>query len=730
MSARPRILMIGMGAFPEQPGGLNRYVAGLHAALPEAELVTLGPGAERPRATIVGDRHGQLPGRLRALRRAVRSRSADADIVDAHFALTAVAALGLLHRRPLVVHFHGPWADEGAVEGAAGPVIAVKRALERLVYRRARLVITLSDAFAHMAAERYGIEPSRIRAIPPGLDLDWFSPGDRTAARAALGVAEDVFVVAAARRLVPRMGLDVLLAAWPAVRAARPGAVLLLAGDGPERSNLETAALQGVRFLGRVDEATLRDCYRAADATAVPSLALEGFGLVVLESLACGTPAVVSALGGLPEAVAGLDPGLAVPPGDAAALAARLLAPLPSRERCRTHAATFTWERSAELHRAAYRSVLRPSVVFLDHTAKLSGGELALARLLPALEVNAHVILGEDGPLVPLLRAAGATVEILPFAIREVSREQAGSAGHVGGSLTYALRLARRLHALDPALVHANSLKAGLVGGVACRLVGLPLVWHVRDRISADYLPLRAVRLVRLATRLLPCAVIANSQTTAETLRVPAYVVPSPIEPQPERLPYDGPLRIGIVGRIAHWKGQHLFLEAFAEAFPREAGRADATAETARVIGAPLFGREEEEYAEGLLVLAERLGVGDRVTFTGFRRDIAAELATLDVLVHASVLPEPFGQVVVEGMAAGLVVVAADAGGPAEVVVHGSNGLLYLPGDATALAEQLRLIAADPALREHLAAGGRRTAERFTPAAVAALIQPIYRSLA
>ena len=112
----------------------------------------------------------------------------------------------------------------------------------------------------------------------------------------------------------------------------------------------------------------------------------------------------------------------------------------------------------------------------------------------------------------------------------------------------------------------------------------------------------------------------------------------------------------GMLGRIAPWKGQDLFLRAFAEAFP-------GGTERAVIVGTAMFG--EEDYERELPALAAELGLDVRVEFRGFREDIWRELAALDVLVHASLTPEPFGQVVLEGMAAGLPVLAPDEGAPA-----------------------------------------------------------------
>ena len=217
------------------------------------------------------------------------------------------------------------------------------------------------------------------------------------------------------------------------------------------------------------------------------------------------------------------------------------------------------------------------------------------------------------------------------------------------------------------------------------RLAGIPVVWHLHDRLSSDYLPSPAVRLMRGIARTLPDAIIANSETSradpspacaAGSRSSRARSIPHPgggLASAQEQ----GPLRVGVVGRIAPWKGQHLFLEGFASAFPDGAERAV-------LIGAPLFG--EHDYEAALHDDVARLGLQGRVDFRGFREDVSAELARLDVLVHSSVIPEPLGQTVLEGMAAGLPVVVPDEGGPAEIVADARTGLLYRMGDAGAMA--------------------------------------------
>jgi glycosyltransferase involved in cell wall biosynthesis len=499
-----------------------------------------------------------------------------------------------------------------------------------------------------------------------------------------------------------------------------------------------------VKFLGRVSDETLRTCYQAADVCVVPSVELEGYGLVVLEALACGAPVVGTDVGGLPEALSALDPSLVVAAGDAQALARRLeeaqtrARPLPSRPQCRRYAEAFAWETVAARNRDVYARALAPRapdklrVVYLDHCAQLSGGEIALLRLLPALgEVDAHVILAEEGPLVSRLLGAGISVEVLPMAepARELRRGDVRP-GSVGGATlahagAYTARLAVRLRRIRPDLVHTNSLKAALYGGVAAKLSGVPVVFHARDRLSSDYLPAAAVHFMRRVSRRVPDAIVAVSTAVKDTWAVGAQregcrtvVIRDPlVAPQLPRRRAPAP-RVGVVGRIAPWKGQHVFLEAFAQAFPDGPERAV-------IVGAPLFG--EEAYEQSLRVQSARLGLNGRTEFTGFREDVWPELAALDVLVHCSVVPEPGGQAVAEGMAAGLPVVATTGGGPSEMIEDGVSGLLYPPGDAQALGHALRTLIADAGMRRRLGDSARERAKPLAPEVAAQHLMELYR---
>jgi glycosyltransferase involved in cell wall biosynthesis len=375
-----RVLALGVNWFRAGSGGLDRVFFDLMAALPGAGVaatgLVLGPpdvAAQTGGQVRAFGRPGALlPERLWRARAGIARLTAGGgfDVVAAHFALFALPALDRLRRLPLVVHFHGPWADEAAEEGAGAVSVAAKRAMERAVYRRADRVVVLSDAFAAIARDRYGVAPARIRTVPGSVDLDRFDPKpDRAQARARLGWPADRRILLAVRRLVRRMGLDRLIAAMPAVVRAEPAVLLTIAGRGRQEAALraQVAALglaAHVRFLGFLHDADLPLAYRAADINVVPTLALEGFGLTAAEALAAGTPSMVAPVGGLPDVVGALSPDLifaGCTPGDiAAGLIGALCGGtrLPDAAACRSYArARFGRAGAAEAVAGIYREV-------------------------------------------------------------------------------------------------------------------------------------------------------------------------------------------------------------------------------------------------------------------------------------------------------------------------------------------------------------------------------------
>ncbi len=335
------------------PGGLPRYFADLFAALrrrTDVDVTAAAFGTPDSGGGTWGADTGSTAARVRASRRPAPAGTA---VLDRHFALFGPAPRGAA----LVTHFHGPWAQESAVAGERRAAVAVKALVERARYRGSDRFVVLSQAFADVLVARYGADRDAIAVIPPGVDLTRFAVAD---------APDGPPRVLCVRRLERRMGIDVLLRAWPAVLARHPDARLDVVGDGTQRDRLRQRAAElgitdTVTFVGTIDDAELARRYAAATLTTVPSLAWEGFGLVALESLAAGRAPVVTDVGGLPDAVRALAPDLIVPAGDADALADRLAAGLdgarPAPLACRAYAERFGWDEAAARHAALYRAV-------------------------------------------------------------------------------------------------------------------------------------------------------------------------------------------------------------------------------------------------------------------------------------------------------------------------------------------------------------------------------------
>lgn len=374
-------LQLGLGWFPETPGGLERFYFELLKALPAVGVETFGSviGGSMAandtcgRVSAFASPASSLPARLMAARAAVRDAICRhrPDLAVSHFALYTFPALGRLKDLPLVIHFQGPWAAESRAEGAGRVSYFGKRMLERAVYRRADRLICLSAAFGDILARDYGISPDRIRVVPAAVDVDRFDISEtREEARRNLAWPTDRPIVFCVRRLVRRMGLENLVEAAALLRAERPDALILIAGRGAMtevlRSQISAAGLQdSVKLLGFVPDSDLPRAYRAADLTIVPSVSLEGFGLVAAESLAAGTPSMVTPVGGLPDVVSGLGTQWVLPGTSARELADGMAAFLKGRlaacsaKECADYARNhFGWQIIGHRVRGVYEEAL------------------------------------------------------------------------------------------------------------------------------------------------------------------------------------------------------------------------------------------------------------------------------------------------------------------------------------------------------------------------------------
>jgi glycosyltransferase involved in cell wall biosynthesis len=360
-----RVACIGTGWFPETPGGLERYLYGLVRSLAVygdiVDFYTLGHattlgGASNPHS--IGDVQDSLLRRvLSAGACYARELPRTCDVVNVHFALTALPALPFIPRNvPVVYHFHGPWWEESRREGAGTINVLLKKQIERIVFKRCAHFITQSSAFKAKLCSSFAIPEHCVSVLALGLDTDAFAPTRaRRAAREKLRWPLDRFIAFTARRLVHRVGLPALLVAVADVVPRHPDLWLAIAGKGPLADSLrhdiaEMRLTDHVRLLGCISDDDLVAAYQAADITVVPSQDLEGFGSIVAESLACGTPVIATPVGGMPEWLAPLEPSLLMEGCESASIARALDAvltgsmPLPDSQRCRAYALqTFSW---------------------------------------------------------------------------------------------------------------------------------------------------------------------------------------------------------------------------------------------------------------------------------------------------------------------------------------------------------------------------------------------------
>jgi glycosyltransferase involved in cell wall biosynthesis len=396
-------------------------------------------------------------------------------------------------------------------------------------------------------------------------------------------------------------------------------------------------------------------------------------------------------------------------------------------------------------------------IVFLNPSGQLGGAERALLDVMASLREREpdwilNLIATADGPLIVAAERLGVRAEVLPLPRSVAELGDGGSrlgriGALLGGSLRaapslpmYVARLRDRLREMKPDVIHSNGFKMHVLG-VWARPAGTPVVWHVHDFVRTR--PIMSVLLRLQASRC--AAAIANSASVAADLealcggRLAVYPVSNAVDldtfsPNGPTLdldelsglpPMDGAVvRVGLVATLGWWKGHRAFLSAVAR-LPRD------LPVRAYVVGGALYetAGSQRSLAE-LRELAEDLGVADRVGFTGFVPDVAAAMRALDVVVHASTEPEPFGLVIAEAMACGRAVVVSDAGGAAELFSDGVDALGHRPGDVDQLARAIEMLVRDADLRARIAAAGRASAERrFDRSRLATELIPIYRSV-
>lgn len=357
------------------------------------------------------------------------------------------------------------------------------------------------------------------------------------------------------------------------------------------------------------------------------------------------------------------------------------------------------------------------------------------------------VLLCEDGELAEKLKESNIEFKVLPMAedVLKIRKDSLGwrsvfrlnSAWKV---VAYIFCLKDWIVQNNFELVHTNSLKSDLIGGLAARMARVPVVWHIRDRIDSDYLPTVAVKAFRLCSRFIPTFIVANSDATLNTVRgkvgktvgfhnstkmctVHDGIDQSNYSVKPDTTFKRGDLaKIGLIGRLSPWKGQHIFIQA--------ASLVSKKYEQVKffIIGSTMFG--EEQYELEIRELVNSLNLQNFVEFVGFVQNIPNRIEDLDMVVHASTTGEPFGQVIIEGMAAGKPIVATNGGGVPEIVQNHETGLLIPMSDPVAMAEAITTLINAPDKAHAMGVAGRqRVSMHFSIQKTSRAIEAIYDKL-
>lgn len=380
-------------------------------------------------------------------------------------------------------------------------------------------------------------------------------------------------------------------------------------------------------------------------------------------------------------------------------------------------------------------------ILYLNSSSQLGGAErhlidtiVAVQKQDPAVEI-AVLITAPDGPLVTELMSLAVKVVLLelPPKIAQLGDSGlksgsnklarmlrfAGNLTLVGELIAYRSQLRQNILEIAPDLIHSNGMKTHLLA--ASLGLDLPLIWHLHDFISSrsliKYLLKLFVGKVTVAIAIsrsiaddwqavfpqLPIELIYNA---IDIYRYRSTVFTSTSKP-------DRQVKIGLVATYALWKGQDIFIQAIGQIAKQQPELKSQV--KFYIIGGAIYQTDRSQHSRtSLQQLACDAGVEDWLEFIDFQRNVVSSYNMLDIVVHASTQPEPFGRTIVEAMACEKAVIVANAGGAAELFTHDRDALGVPPSDPVALATAMLELIRSPAKRVAMGTAGRKTAiDRF-----------------
>ncbi|UCH32936.1 MAG: glycosyltransferase family 4 protein [Armatimonadota bacterium] len=377
-------------------------------------------------------------------------------------------------------------------------------------------------------------------------------------------------------------------------------------------------------------------------------------------------------------------------------------------------------------------------ILFVCENAEISGAETILLALLSSLDrslYEPYAVCPSGGPMAQRLAGLGVPVERI--AVPRLRRTVRSAVVELPRLRAFSRRLQTLLRDRRIDIVHSNSLGAHLACADAIEATGATAIWHMHDILKRRWINgLVLRRAARSADRIICVSCAVSRELEAWGIPAEKLVViynGLDIEGRFRPRPASGLLHaqfglppaarlVGMIGQLTPWKGQHVFLRAAATV---AAEHADAVF---LVVGSPLF--RDDGYRRQLNRLTRELRIEGAVMFTGRRDDVPEVLAELDVVVHASVLPDPLPTVLLEAGACAKPTVATACGGVPEIVDDGRTGLVVPSNDAEAMAAAVDRLLSDRDAASAMGAAARRLVEkRFRIEPFAERIESLYREL-
>jgi len=398
-------------------------------------------------------------------------------------------------------------------------------------------------------------------------------------------------------------------------------------------------------------------------------------------------------------------------------------------------------------------------VVFVNPVGALGGAERMLLAMISALQyedqdIEIHLIVGAEGGLVEAAQKLGAKVRVLPIPAQVNKLGDSGIKGSKilgglkllfsvfwawGAIAKYLKQFRAIIKDIDPDIIHSNGIKTHIL--TAMSKVRLPVVWHVHDFYSTRPFIASVLRWFSNRAEIgVACSEAAGEDARRVLPKLNIKVIYSAVDtdyfyPRPFRpMALAGidtstkSIKVGLAGTFARWKGHDIFIEA-ASIIARDRPSLDMQF---YIIGAPIYSTSGSQFSlSELQTLASNLGIADKVNFLGFQANMADIYLWLDIVVHASTAPEPFGYAIAEAMACGRPVIVSRAGGAAELFLNDVEAVAVMPGDAMNLAVTIQYLVCNPKQCQNLGENARKKIVRaFSQNQLGGQIILIYKLLA